>query len=56
MNTMESHLIVNEKEIILALALTGYSLCVSADTAALNDAASKLCDKSKVYWQGDECQ
>ena len=39
---------VNKKEIILALALTGYSLCVFADTAALNDAAMKLCDKSKM--------
>ena len=39
---------VNKKEIILALALTGYSLCAFADTAALNDAAMKLCDKSKM--------
>ena len=39
---------VNKMEIILALALTGYSLCVLADTAALNDAAMKLCDKSKM--------
>ena len=45
---MESHLMVNKKEIILALALTGYSLCAFADTAALNDAAMKLCDKSKI--------
>ena len=39
---------VNKKEITLALALTGYSLSVFADTAALNDAAMKLCDKSKM--------
>ena len=39
---------VNKKEIILALALTGYSICVFADSAALNNAATKLCDKSKM--------
>ncbi|MCZ4240099.1 hypothetical protein ACE414_05370 [Alteromonas macleodii] len=39
---------VNKKEIILALVLTGYSICVLADSEALNNAATKLCDKSKM--------
>ena len=39
---------VNKKEITLALALTGYSICVFADSAALNNAVTKLCDKSKM--------
>ena len=44
----ELNFMLNKRKIILALVLTGYSISIFADTAALNDAATKLCDKSKM--------